>query len=160
MKQIASDFKDELEQNLNSAAETVRAEPKKFFQSVKSSVTGKAPKQGDFGKALEKMTASAQSGQIFDPLVSDKPAPSKKMMAKITDMTAAIAARKQDELRKRLEEIRNEAITKGSDQEQAVTGGDGTGPEVKHGSKKLTPIQQSVRNAENATESKDTGGMG
>ncbi len=148
MKQIVSDFKDELEQNLNSGIETFKAEPKKFFQSAKTAITVKPPKpSSDFGKALEKMA-------------SDKPAPSKKMMGKITDLTAAVSAKRTEDLRKRFEQIRDEAINKGKNEQSAVIGGSGNGPEIKVGSKKLTPVQQSIKNAERSTELKDTGGIG
>lgn len=160
MKQILSDFKGELEQNLDSAADTLKAEPKKFFQSAKAAVTGKPAKQGnDFGKALEKMATSAQGGQTFDPLVGDKPAPSKKMMAKISDMTAAVASKRKEELRKRFEQIRAEAINPEETGEAKSSGGEGKGPEVKIASKKLSAIQQNIKNAQTTGESRD-GGMG
>lgn len=160
MKQILSDFKGELEQNLDSAVDTLKAEPKKFFQSAKTAVTGNPPKQNnDFGKVLEKMATSAQSGQTFDPLVSDKPAPSKKMMAKISDMTAIVASRRKEELRKRFEQIRNQAINPETTGEGSITSGEGKGPEVKIASKKLRAIQQNTKNAQTTGESRD-GGMG
>lgn len=162
MKQIVADFKTELEQNLNAAASTIKAEPKKFFQSAKVAVTGQLPKSGnnDFGKVLEKAATTAQGSQKIDPLASDKPAPSKKMMGKITDLTAMVAKKRTEEVRKRLEQIRNEAMNKDKDEKPAVIGGDGSGPEIKVGTKKLTPIQQSIKNAETSTESKDVGGIG
>jgi hypothetical protein len=96
---------------------------------------------------------------VFDPLVSDKPAPSKKMMAKITDMTAAVASRKKEELRKRFEQIRNEAINPETNGEVSSASGEGKGPEVKAASKKLSVIQQNIKNAQTTGESRD-GGMG
>lgn len=157
MKQIVSDFKDELEQNLNSAADTIKAEPKKFLTSAKAAITGKGQGGNDFGKVLEKMAVKTQNGVKADPLVSDKPAPSKKMMGKISDMTAAIAAKRTEELRKRFRQIQNEAIN--PEDKSSVTQ-PGSGPEVKHTIKKLTPIKQMIQNARTTGESRDGGGQG
>lgn len=157
MKQIVNDFKDELEQNLSSAVNTVKSEPKKFLASAKAAVTGKVSVGNDFGKVLERMATNSKSGTKTDPLLGVKPAPSKKMMGKISDMTAAIAAKRTEELRKRFRQIQNEAI---NPENQSVATQPGSGPEVKHTTKKLAPIKQMIQNAQTTGESRDGGGQG
>jgi hypothetical protein len=81
------------------------------------------------------------------------------MMAKISDMTAAVASKRKEELRKRFEQIRAEAINPEETGEAKSSGGEGKGPEVKIASKKLSAIQQNIKNAQTTGESRD-GGMG
>jgi hypothetical protein len=163
MKQILNDLKDEFEQNLNSAVNTVKSEPKKFFQSFKAGVTGNDNGGGDFGKILEKAAANQKSGNNnkFDPLASNKPMPSKKMFNHLSDVAVQKAKMELEQVRKRLEQIRNEKLNSEDKDKQILVGKEGSGPQIQASAKndKRAIIEQTKKNALSTGELK-SGGMG